>query len=76
MNDSNTALKAALVVAALEYPISQYYKTVPPTNTIMRMAIAAAMAYAGVVVAQKFLTSSKTPPKMGSSSGSGSSGSW
>lgn len=75
MNDQSIALKAALVVAALEYPISRVYKTVPETNTVMRMAVAGAMAYAGVVVAQKLFSA---PPgaSTGSSSGRGGSGSW
>jgi hypothetical protein len=49
------ALGAAAVVAAIEYPVSQHYATVPPTDTGKRMAIAAAMAFAGVVVANWFL---------------------
>jgi len=53
--DTKIALGAAAVVAAIELPVSQYYETVPPTYTAKRMAIAAAMAFAGVFVASKML---------------------
>lgn len=56
--DLKVAAGAALVVAAIEYPVSQYYQTVPPTNTAKRMAIAAAMAFAGALVASKLISSS------------------
>jgi len=45
------ALGAAAVVAAIEYPVSQHYATVPSTTTGKRMLIAGAMAFAGVLVA-------------------------
>lgn len=51
------ALGAAAVVAAIEYPVSQYYQTVPPTNTGKRMLIAGAMAFAGAFIAAKALRS-------------------
>ena len=47
------ALIAGAVVAAIEYPVSQYYATVPPTTTPKRMLIAGAMAFAGAYVALK-----------------------
>jgi hypothetical protein len=45
------ALTTGLVVAAIELPVSQYYATVPPTNTVKRMAIAGSMGLVGVMVA-------------------------
>jgi hypothetical protein len=45
-----TAVAAAAVTALIEYPISQYYATVPATNTTKRMAIAAGMAFVSVLV--------------------------
>jgi hypothetical protein len=55
--DIKVALGAAVVVAAIEYPVSQYYQTVPPTHTGKRMLIAASMAFAGAFVASKVLPS-------------------
>lgn len=55
--DLKVALGAAAVVAAIEYPVSQYYQTVPPTNTGKRMFIAASMAFAGAFLASKVLPS-------------------
>jgi hypothetical protein len=49
------ALTAAGVIAAIEYPISQYYATVPPTKTATRMVIAGGMAFVAVLVAGAFL---------------------
>jgi hypothetical protein len=46
----SVALAAALVTAAIEYPISQFYATVPPTQTPTRMAIAGGMAFVSVLV--------------------------
>lgn len=54
-NDVKIALGAAVIVAAVEYPISQRYKTVPETSTPARMAVAGAMAFAGALVAAKIL---------------------
>jgi hypothetical protein len=45
------ALTTGLVVAAIELPVSQYYATVPPTNTAKRMVIAGGMGLVGVMVA-------------------------
>lgn len=60
MNDTmKLALGTAAVVATIEYPISQHYATVPPTDTAKRMLIAGAMAFAGVWVASQ-LFGSKT----------------
>ena len=36
----NLAIAAALVTAALEYPLSKRYPTTPPTGTLVRMAVA------------------------------------
>ena len=49
------ALTAAAVIAAIEYPVSQYYATVPPTKTGTRMVIAGGMAFVAVLVAGAFL---------------------
>ncbi len=49
------ALTSALVVAAIEYPISQFYGTVPKTSTANRMVIAAGMAFVSVLVAGAIL---------------------
>lgn len=49
------ALTSAAVIAAIEYPISKFYSTVPPTKTAQRMAIAAGMAFVAVLVAGAFL---------------------
>ena len=49
------ALATAGVIAAIEYPISQFYATVPPTKTLQRMSIAAGMAFVSVLVAGAFL---------------------
>lgn len=46
----SVALASALVTAAIEYPISQFYATVPPTQTPTRMAIAGGMAFVSVLV--------------------------
>lgn len=54
------ALTTGLVVAAVELPVSQYYKTVPPTNTPMRMAIAGGMGFFGAMVAVQILKALKT----------------
>lgn len=44
------AATAAVVTAAIEYPISQYYATVPATRTGQRMLIAAGMAFVSTLV--------------------------
>lgn len=44
------AASAAVVTSAIEFPISQFYATVPPTNTTKRMLIAGAMTFAAVLV--------------------------
>lgn len=56
-NDVKLALGAAAIVAAVEYPVSQHYKTVPETSTAKRMAIAGSMAFLGAIVAAKVLRS-------------------
>jgi hypothetical protein len=45
------AVGASLVAAAIEYPISQRYVTVPSTSTAKRMTIAGGMVFASVLVA-------------------------
>jgi hypothetical protein len=49
------ALTSAIVVAAIEYPISQFYGTVPKSNTSTRMIVAAGMAFVAVLVAGAIL---------------------
>ncbi len=49
------ALTAAAVIAAIEFPISKFYSTVPATTTAKRMAIAGGMAFVAVLVAGAFL---------------------
>ncbi len=44
-----TAVAAAVVIAAIEYPISKYYSTTPETTTAKRMAIAGGMAFVAVL---------------------------
>ena len=60
MSDFNLALTAALVTAALELPLSRQYPTVPPTGTLVRMAVAGGMTLVAVLVAQR-LTKKDTP---------------
>jgi regulator of sirC expression with transglutaminase-like and TPR domain len=60
MNDLSLAATAALVTAALELPLSRQYPTVPPTGTLVRMAVAGGMTYVAVLVAQR-LTKKETP---------------
>lgn len=50
----SVALKTALVMAAMEWPVSKFYGTVPPTTLWKRMLVAGTMAYVGVVLAQHF----------------------
>ena len=49
------ALTSAAVIAAIEFPISKFYSTVPATTTAKRMAIAGGMAFVAVLVAGAFL---------------------
>ena len=49
------AATAAGVIALIEWPISQFYATVPPTKTLQRMAIAGGMAFVAVLVAGALL---------------------
>lgn len=51
----NLALTAALVTAALELPLARRYPTVPPTGTLVRMAVAGGLTYVAVLVAQRLL---------------------
>jgi hypothetical protein len=50
------ATTAALVTAAIEYPISQYYATVPPTRTGQRMLIAGGMAFISTLIGGAILS--------------------
>lgn len=45
-----TAIAAAAVTALIEFPISQYYATVPATDTKKRMLIAGGMAFVSVLI--------------------------
>jgi hypothetical protein len=45
------ALVAAAVGAAIEYPLSQRFPTVPSTGTLPRMAIAGALVFVAVLAA-------------------------
>lgn len=45
------ALGAGLVAAAIELPFSLFYKTVPPTTTVKRMAITGGLVFSSVLVA-------------------------
>lgn len=49
------AVASAFVVAAIEYPISQFYATVPKSNTSTRMTVAAGMAFVSVLIAGAIL---------------------
>lgn len=51
----NLAITAALVTAALELPLSRKYPTVPPTDTLVRMAVAGGMTLVAVLVAQRIV---------------------
>jgi hypothetical protein len=44
------AMTAGIITAIIEYPISHYYSTIPPTNTAKRMAIAGGMAFVATLV--------------------------
>jgi hypothetical protein len=54
------ALVAALVSAAIEYPLGKRYPTTPPTNIVARMAAVAAITYVSILVAER-LTKKETP---------------
>jgi hypothetical protein len=45
------AITGALVTAAIELPISQFYGTTPKTTTGARMAIAGGMAFVAILTA-------------------------
>jgi hypothetical protein len=45
------AAATGLIVAAVEYPISQKYATVPSTSTATRMAIAGSMGFGAALLA-------------------------
>jgi hypothetical protein len=57
------AVTAALVTAALEYPLSKRYPTTPPTGTLVRMAVTGGVTLISVLVAQKILASTAPAPK-------------
>lgn len=54
--DWKLATYAAGVTAAMEFPISQYYKTVPATSTIKRMGIASSMAFIAVIIGSALMS--------------------
>jgi hypothetical protein len=54
-NDRKLALTAALVSAAIEYPLAKRYPTSPPTNLLVRMAVAGALTYVSIVVANRIV---------------------
>lgn len=49
------ALVAAAVGAAIEYPLSQRFPTVPSTGTLPRMAVAGALVFVAVLAADAVL---------------------
>jgi len=49
------AATAAGVIALIEFPISKFYSTVPPTKTHQRMIIAGGMAFLSVLIAGAIL---------------------
>lgn len=49
------AVAAALVTAAIELPISQFYATTPRTSTPARMTIAGGMAFVSVLIGGSLL---------------------
>lgn len=55
MRELTLPLLAGVIAAAIEYPISQKYKTVPHTSTATRMLIAGAMAAGAVYAAQQLM---------------------
>jgi hypothetical protein len=55
-----TALVAAFVAAAIEYPLAKKYPTTPSTGTFVRMAAVGALTYVSVVIAER-LTKKETP---------------
>jgi hypothetical protein len=56
----NTALVAALIAAAIEYPLAKKYPTTPPTDTFVRMAAVGVLTYASITIAER-LTKKETP---------------
>lgn len=49
------AIGAAAVAAAIEYPLSQKYPLADPVPAPTRMAVAAGLAFVGVLVAAMFV---------------------
>jgi hypothetical protein len=54
------AVVAALVSAAIEYPLAKKYPTSPPTNMLVRMAVTGMLTYVSILVAEQ-LTKRGTP---------------
>lgn len=53
MNKLPLPLLTGLIAAAIEYPISRRYSTVPPTDSLIRMMIAGVIAGGSVYLAQR-----------------------
>lgn len=53
------AAATGLIVAAIEYPISQKYATVPSTSTATRMAIAGGMGFGAALLAGLIVRAAK-----------------
>lgn len=59
--NTNTALVAALVSAAIEYPLGKRYPTTPPTNIVARMAAVGVLTYVSILVAVQLTKKKETP---------------
>ena len=53
MRDLPLPILAGVIAAAIEYPLSQRYQTIPPTPVATRMLIAGAMVAGAVYAAQQ-----------------------
>jgi len=49
------ATGAALVAAAIEYPLGKKYPLATPVGLPVRMAVAGGLAFVGVLVASRFI---------------------
>lgn len=54
-NHLKLATGAALVAAAIEYPLGQKYPLATPVSLPTRMAVAGGLAFIGVLVAAQFI---------------------
>jgi hypothetical protein len=55
MSDLKLAVTAAIISAAIEYPLAKRYPTSPPTNLLVRMAVAGALTYVSTIIAERIL---------------------